>query len=123
MSRHDITDEQWAVIEPLIPKQKPGPGRKRNDDRRTLNGILFVLKTSCIWEDVPRAYGSPATCWRRFRSCGADSTWQQLWRALLRQLNAQGQIEWAQAFLDGSFVPAKKGALASGKRRSARAVK
>jgi transposase len=45
MSRHDITDEQWALIEPLIPEQKPGPGRKRHNDRQTLNGILFVLKT------------------------------------------------------------------------------
>jgi hypothetical protein len=62
MSRHDLTDEQWAVIEPLIPQQKSGPGRKRNDDRQTLNGILFVLKTGCAWEDVPRRFGSPATC-------------------------------------------------------------
>jgi transposase len=68
MNRHELTDEQWAVIEPLIPKQKPGPGRRRSDDRHTLNGILFVLKTGCTWEDVPRIYGSPATCWRRFRN-------------------------------------------------------
>jgi len=60
MSRHDISDVQWAVIAPLIPKQKLGPGRKRNDDRQTLNGILFVLKTGCTWADVPRVHGSPA---------------------------------------------------------------
>ena len=47
MSRHDMTDEQWAVIEPFIPKPRAGPGRKRKDHRRTLNGILFVLKTGC----------------------------------------------------------------------------
>ena len=123
MSRHDITDEQWGVIELLIPRQKPGPGRKRNHDRHTLNGILFVLKTGCTWEDVPRACGSPATCWRRFRHWAADGTWEQIWRALLSQLDAQGKLEWTQAFLDGSFVPAKKGDLGSAKRRSARAVK
>jgi transposase len=123
MSRHEITDAQWAVIEPLIPKQKPGPGRKRNNDRQTLNGILVVLKTGCPWEDVPRAYGSPATCWRRFRHWARDGTWEQIWRALLGQLNAQGKLEWAQAFLDGSFVPAKKGVPASARRKSVRAAK
>jgi transposase len=123
MSRHDITDAQWTIIEPLIPKQRSGPGRKRHDDRRTLNGILFVLKTGCAWTDVPRIYGSPATCWRRFRHWAADGTWEQIWRALLSQLDARGKLEWTQAFLDGSFVPAKKGDLGSGKRRSARAVK
>ena len=121
MSRHDLTDTQWTVIAPLIPKQKSGPGRKRNDDRRTLNGILFVLKTGCTWEDVPRTYGSPATCWRRFRNWAADGTWEQIWRTLLSQLDAQGQLEWAQAFLDGSFVPAKKGGPASVRPKSARA--
>jgi transposase len=81
MSRHDISDVQWAVIAPLIPKQKLGPGRKRNDDRQTLNGILFVLKTGCTWADVPRVYGSPSTCWQRF-CAWSDGTWEHLWRAL-----------------------------------------
>ena len=123
MTRHDITDEPWAVIEPFIPKQKPGSGRKRNPARHTLNGILVVLKTGCTWEDVPRAYGSPATCWRRFHQWVADGTWEQIWRALLSQLDAQGKLEWTRAFLDGSFVPAKKGDLGSAKRRPARVVK
>jgi transposase len=120
MSRHDLTDAPWTVIEPLIPAQQSGPGLKRNDDRRTLNGILFVLKTGCPWEDVPRLYGSPATCWRRFRTWAADGTWERLWRALLSQLDAQGKLEWAQAFLDGRFVPAKKGGAASGRPKPAR---
>jgi transposase len=123
MSRHDLTDEQWAVIEPLIPQQKSGPGRKRNDDRQTLNGILFVLKTGCAWEDVPRRFGSPATCWRRFSAWSQDGTWERMWRALLSQLDAQGKLDWAQAFLDGSFVPAKKGAPASARPKSVRARK
>lgn len=123
MSRHDITDEQWAVIEPLIPKQKPGPRWKRQHDRQTLNGILFVLRTGRTYADVPRTYGSPAICWRRFRHWAADGTWEQIWRVLLSQLDAQGKLEWTQAFLDGSFVPAKKGDLGSAKRRLAKAVK
>ena len=113
MSRHELTDEQWAVIEPLIPKQKPGRGRPRADDRQTLNGILYVLKVGCAWADLPREYGSATTCWRRLNQWSEDGTWERVWRVLLSQLDAQGKLEWARAFLDGSFVPAKKGDLAS----------
>lgn len=111
--RHELTDEQWAVIEPHIPKQKPGRGRPRADDRQTVNGILYVLKTGCAWADLPREYGSATTCWRRLDQWSRDGTWERVWRALLSELDAQGKLEWAQAFLDGSFVPAKKGDLAS----------
>jgi transposase len=107
-----LNDEQWAVLEPLIPKQKPGVGRKRADDRKTLNGILYVLKTGCAWEDLPREYGSDTTCWRRLNDWSEDGTWERIWRTLLSQLDAEQQLEWARAFLDGSFVPAKKGAMA-----------
>lgn len=41
-----------------------------------------------------------------------DGTWERIWRRFLSQLDAEGQLEWAQAFQDGSFVPAKKGAMA-----------
>lgn len=82
-----------------------------NDDRVTLNGILYVLKTGCAWEDLPPEYGSDTTCWRRLNEWSLDGTWERIWRTFLSQLDAAGQIEWAQAFLDGSFVPAKKGAM------------
>jgi transposase len=51
MSRDEITDEQWAVIEPLIPKKQSKPGRPRNDEQQTLNGILYALKIGCLWGD------------------------------------------------------------------------
>lgn len=111
MSRHDLANEPWAVIEPLIPKKARRRGRPRTDDRRTLNGILYVLKTGCAWEDLPREYGSASTCWRRLNEWSLEGTWARIWRTFLSQLGADGKLEWAQAFLDGSFVPAKKGVM------------
>jgi hypothetical protein len=70
MNRHALTAAQWAVIQPLLPQQKPGPGRRRAGDRRPLNGILHVLKTGCAWEDMPRAYGSPPAGWRPAKPVG-----------------------------------------------------
>src|SRR5918912_3597067 len=121
MNRHELTDAPWAVIEPLLPQQKPGPGRRRADDRRTLNGILHVLKTGCAWEGMPRTYGSPTTGWRRLQTWSQEWIWERIWRALLSQLDAHSQLAWTKAFLDGRVVPAKQGAMRWGKPRWARA--
>jgi hypothetical protein len=60
----DLSDAQWELIQPLLPAAKP-TGRPRADDRRTLNSILYVLRTGCRWKDLPDRYGSSVTCWRR----------------------------------------------------------
>lgn len=62
----DLTDVQWRVLKPLMPPRKH-TGQKRADDRQTLNGILYVLRTGSRWSDVPSQYGSPTTCWRRLK--------------------------------------------------------
>jgi transposase len=108
-SRHDLTDEQWAVIEPPISKHCPGSGRPRAEDRRTLNSILDILKTGYAWQDMRAEYGSSITCWRRLSQWPEGGNWELIWRAILSKLDAQGKLEWAQAFLDRSFVPAKRG--------------
>ena len=105
----DLTAAQWAVMEPLLPPPNP-MGRPRAEDRKTLNGILYVLRTGCRWADLPVHYGHPSTCWRRLEAWQRDGTWEKRWHTLLRNLDAQGKLVWTQAFLDGTFVPAKRGA-------------
>jgi transposase len=58
--KEELTDAQGALLAPLLPPPKQR-GRKRADDRATLNGILFVLQSGCRWKDVPRRYGAPTT--------------------------------------------------------------
>lgn len=110
-----VPDELWEVVEPLIPKVERRyryPGRKRVPDRRTLTGILFVLKTGIAWEDLPQEMGcgSGVTCWRRLRDWQEQGVWQQLHEALLAQLNAAGEIDWQRAAVDSSHVRAFGGA-------------
>jgi len=64
MRNVEITDEYWRRLEPLLPPPLRARGRPRANDRKTLNGILYVLRTGCRWGDVPRKYSSPTTCWR-----------------------------------------------------------
>jgi transposase len=116
----ELTDAQWECLEPSLPPRSK-QGRPRANDRNTLNGILYVLRTGYRWEDVPREYGSPTTCWRRLRAWEEDGTWERIWRNLLTLLDELEKLEWTRAFLDGSFVPAKKGEPASARPSAARA--
>ena len=54
MSRYDLTDFEWRVIEPLLPNKPRGVPRV--DDRRVLNGILWVLRSGAPWCDLPERY-------------------------------------------------------------------
>jgi transposase len=108
MGRIHLTDRQWAFIQPLLPAPAR-TGRPRADDRRTIDGIIYVLITGCRWQDLPREYGAPTTVWRRLRRWGEAGVWERVWRAALAALDQQGKLDWSMAFLDGSFAPAKKG--------------
>ncbi len=103
-----LSDSQWACICPLLPVPRR-EGRPRADDRRTVEGILYVLRTGCRWKDLPSEYGSAVTCWRRFVAWEADGTWARIWQALLPTLDTAARMAWAQALLDGRVVPSKQG--------------
>ena len=55
MIRYDLTDFEWSVIEPLLPNKPRGVPRV--DDRRVLNGIMWVLRSGAPWRDLPERYG------------------------------------------------------------------
>jgi transposase len=114
MAKPLVTDELWAVIEPLLPIEpaKPKGGRPRVDDRAALTGILFVLKSGIPWEMLPQEMGcgSGMTCWRRLRDWQQAGVWDKLHQTLLERLHAAAQIDWSRASLDSASVPAKGGA-------------
>jgi transposase len=124
MSRHDseLTDGQWSRIAPLLPKPKTSRrgGRPRADDRRCFEGILWVLRSGARWKDLPAQYPSPSTCWRRLRDWEEQDVWLDIWRKFLGELDEAGRLDWEETFADGSFAPAKKGAIASEKPNAER---
>lgn len=108
MSRHDLTDEQWAVIAPLILKRQRRRGRPRNDDQWTVTGMLYVHSTGCTWNDLPKEYESASNCWHRVTEWSRDGKWDRSWCALRSHLDATVDVDWSRTFLDGSIVPIKR---------------
>ena len=81
---------------------------------KVVEGILYVLRAGCRWKDLPNELGSPVTAWRRLKRWEEDGTWERLWLTLLSKLDEAQKLDWSKAFLDGSFIPAKKGERRSG---------
>jgi transposase len=111
----EVSDELWAVIEPLLPKverRSRYPGRRRLNDRLVLQGILFVLHTGISWEHLPQelGFGSGMTCWRRLAEWHEAGVWQRLHEVLLAKLRAADALDFSRAAVDSSHVRALKGA-------------
>jgi transposase len=109
----ELSDKQWELIAPLLPKRS-WTGRPRAEDRKTINGILWVLRTGARWADMPRKYGAPSTAHVRLQTWQREGVWESIWRTLLSNLNEKGKLDWEKAHLDGTFIAAKKGEKLSG---------
>ena len=107
----------------LLPKRRKSRrgGRPPANDRKVLEGILWILRSGARWQDLPEEFPSPATCWRRLRDWEEQGVWLTIWRAFLAELNQRKQRQWSESFLDGGFAPAKKGARKSEKPSGAMA--
>ena len=119
----DLTEAQWKILEPLVPKprrRRDGRGRPQRDRREVLDGILWILRTGAPWKDLPDRYPSYQTCHRRFQQWSRDGTLKRTLHALAEDLYERGRIDLTEAFIDGTFAGAKKGALPSEKPSVAR---
>jgi len=119
----DITDEHWEILDALIPEPRhrvDGRGRPWKSRRAVLNGILWVLRTGAPWADIPERYPSYHTCHRRFQQWVRSGVMRGVLEALALELNSRGDLDVQEAFIDGSFAPAKKGALRSERRSVAK---
>jgi transposase len=114
MAKPLVSDAFWALVAPLLPEHPPRPkgGRPPLDDRKALEGIVFVLRTGIPWASLPKAMGlgSGMTCWRRLRDWQAAGVWARLHQALLDRLGRANAIGWSRCSLDSASVPAKGGA-------------
>ncbi len=98
MARAMLTDHQWDLIAPLLSGKAGSPGRSGQDNRKTLEGILWVMRTGCPWRDMPDTYGHWNTVHRRFRRWAKNGVFDRIFEA------ANGDPDLRSVMVDGSFV-------------------
>lgn len=109
-----VTDREWEFIERHLSRLADHSGKKGRPnapDRQLFEGILWVLVTGSRWRDLPKKiYPAKSSCHRRFQEWNRDGSWAKVQRAILFRLKHMGRINADEAFVDGSFIKAKKGA-------------
>ena len=98
MIRTVLTDDQWERIAPLLPGKKGDPGRAGEDNRRFVEGVLWVVRTGAPWRDVPDCFGKWFSVWKRFRRWALKGVFEKLFKAL------SGEPDFEYALIDGTIV-------------------
>lgn len=92
--RHDLTDAQWAALEPALPASS-GKGRPPKWTKRLIiDGIRWRVRTGTPWRDVPEAYPPWQTLYDWFRRWQRDGTWAKILAELQADADAAGRIDW-----------------------------
>ena len=98
MIRTVLTDAQWERIAPLLPGKKGDPGRSGDDNRRSLEGILWIVRTGAPWRDLPEYFGNWFSVWKRFRRWALKGVIEKVFKAL------SGEPDMEYALIDGTIV-------------------
>jgi transposase len=110
----DMTDAEWALLEPLIPPAKPGGRPRETDMREAINAILYLLRTGCPWRYLPRDGFPPrSTVYNIFRNFQKDGVWDAICDKLRMELREDMERDASPtaAILDSQSVKsAEKGA-------------
>ena len=120
----DVTDEEWALVAPLIPPPKPGGNKRTRDMREVVNGLMYVLSTGCQWRAIPKDLPPRSTVYGYFDRWDHDGTVQRLHHALYVQCREQAGREAGPtaAIIDSQSVKgAEKGGPPSTRRATTRA--
>jgi transposase len=104
MYRGDLSEAQWRRLGPLLPRSTTG--RPRADDRRFVNGMLWIDRTGAPWRDLPERYGKWSSVSCRFYRWRRAGVWDQILGQLQAQGDAQGRIDWDLHFIDSTIVRA-----------------
>ena len=85
----DISDEEWSILEPLIPPEKPGGKPRTTNMREVINAIWYVLRTGCQWRMIPHEFPPWSTVWSYFRIWRKADVWEQMHTCLRERLRSR----------------------------------
>jgi transposase len=109
-----VSDELWAIVEPLIPGFTPrrqGGGTAPVDDRAVFTAIVYVVTSGSAWRQLPSCFGVDfRTAHRRFTTWTRAWLWREISRAMLDELSGHPEIDWWRAIVDAATARAKSAA-------------
>ena len=115
MRRHEVTDEQWELLQEIVPLPNKR-GRPCRDRRQVLDAVLWILRTGAPWRDLPERYGPWQSIYHWFNLWRKNGTWDRILEALHVRLDQQGRIDWDLWCVDGSSVRASRVAAGAGQK-------
>ncbi|WP_435798500.1 IS5 family transposase [Streptomyces decoyicus] len=113
MRRHELTDREWELLAPLIPRA--ATGRPRVSDRQVINGMVYKIRTGISWRDLPERYGPWQTVYTRFRRYALDGVFTRALQHIQAEADAAGDIDWLVQ-IDSTVVRAHQHAAATGRK-------
>lgn len=108
--RHVITDDQWSLIEKLLPGKGDDPGRPAADNRLFIDAVFWIAKTGAPWRDLPERFGCWNSVFRRFSRWAKSGVWVRVLHALA------GEPDLELLILDTTIVRAHAHAAGAGKK-------
>src|SRR5215210_7730703 len=100
MRRHELTDVQWNLIKGHLPGKHSDPGRTAKDNRRFVDGVLWLARTGAPWRDLPERYGRWNSAFQRYSRWSKRGIWQRILEAL------GGEEDLEHLLLDSTTVRA-----------------
>lgn len=102
--RHELTNDEFARIEPLLSGRPGTPGRNATDNRQFINAVLWIARTGAPWSDLPERFGTYDSVYQRFNRWAKKGRWQAIFEAL-----QEPDLEWTGARLDSGAGPPTRG--------------
>ena len=116
----DLTDEEWALVEPFIPPARRGGGKRRTDLRAVMNGVMYILSTGCQWRYLPKDFPPRSTVHNYFVWWHCDGTLDRIHHALYAECREKADREASPTacIIDSQSVKsAEKEAMGQAARR------
>jgi len=115
----EVSDELWERIEAVLAEHDPPKqtGRKRIDQRKALNGIIFRMRSSCQWNHLPKEFGDDSSVHRTFQRWVSLGTLDRIWAKLTEQCEGLGGVDWQWQAADTALGKARLGGTRSVRTR------
>lgn len=113
MRRYELSDEEWERIEPLVPGKEGDPGVHGQDNRRFVNAVIWIARTSAPWRDLPERFGEWNSVYQRFNRWSKSGVWG-------RVLKAVQSPDLEALMLDSTIVRAHQHAAGGSEKKGTR---